>query len=111
MKLINKFMLLMAVVLFAACSTDVDTPQINSSDKFVTPIKTAFSQKMTAILYNSDTLQVIDSGNKAFSDVLNFKARRVVWTVFKTKNTNEIFVVLNTHLSFISKNNLRVKMI
>ena len=75
-----------------------------SSYKFVTPIKTAFPQKMTAILYNSDTLQVIDSGNKAFSDVLNFKARRVVWTVFKTKNTNEIFVVLNTHLSFISKN-------
>jgi endonuclease/exonuclease/phosphatase family metal-dependent hydrolase len=39
-----------------------------------------------------------------FSDTLNFKARRVVWAVFEVKRTNEIFIVLNTHLSFLSKN-------
>lgn len=50
MKLINKFMLLMAVVLFAACSTDVDTPQINSSDKFVTPI----IGQCTDVIINAD---------------------------------------------------------
>ncbi len=77
-----------------------------SNYKFVSPIKTSFPQKMTAILYNSDTLKVIDSGNEVFSDTLNFKARRVVWAVFKVKSTNEIFIVLNTHLSFLSKNKI-----
>ena len=28
----------MAVVLFAACETDIDTPQVNSSDKYVAPV-------------------------------------------------------------------------
>lgn len=74
-----------------------------SSYKFVTPIKTAFPQKMTAIIYNSETLEVIDSGNKSFQNALNFKSRRIVWAVFKVKKTNEIFIVLNTHLSFLNK--------
>lgn len=74
-----------------------------SSYKFLTPIKTAFPQKMTAILYNSDTVEVIDSGNIAFADSLNFKARRIVWGVFKFKRTNEIFLVVNTHLSYIKE--------
>jgi len=38
MKLIKNIMLLMAVVLFAACETDIDTPQVNSSDKYVAPV-------------------------------------------------------------------------
>ena len=76
----------------------------NKSDyKFVTPIRTVFPPKMTAIIYNSQTLEVIDSGNTAFSDTLNFKARRVVWAVFKVKKTSEVFIVLNTHLDFLDK--------
>ena len=75
-----------------------------SNYKFVTPVKTAFPQKMTAIIYNAETLDVIDSGNKSFSNALNFKSRRIVWAVFKTKNTNKVFIVLNTHLSFLNKN-------
>ncbi len=74
-----------------------------SSYKFVTPIKTAFPPKMTTIIYNSETLEVIDSGNNAFSDTINFKARRVVWAVFKVKKTSEVFIVLNTHLDFLNK--------
>ena len=72
-----------------------------SSYKFVTPLKTAFPQKMTAILYNSDTIEVIDSGNRSFSNNINFKARRIVWAVFKSKATNDVFLVINTHFSFL----------
>lgn len=50
MKLINKIMLLMAVILFASCSTDIDTPQINSSDKFVTPV----IGQCTDVIINAD---------------------------------------------------------
>ena len=72
-----------------------------SAYKFVSPIKTAFPQKMTAILYNSDTVEVIDSGNITLPNSINFKLRRIVWGVFKYKATNEIFTVVNTHLSFL----------
>ena len=74
-----------------------------SKYKFVTPFRTAFPQKMTAIIYNSETLEIIDCGNKSFSNALNFKSRRIVWAVFKVKNTGDIFIVLNTHLSFLNK--------
>ena len=38
MKFIKNIMLLMAVALFASCDTDVETPQIGSSNEFVAPI-------------------------------------------------------------------------
>ena len=69
--------------------------------KFAAPLKTAFPQKMTALIYNSDTVEIIDSGSFAFSDTLNFRARRIVWGVFKFKKTNDIFTVVNTHLNFL----------
>lgn len=76
----------------------------NKSDyKFVSPLKTAFPQKMTAILYNSDTVELIDSGSITFSDCWNFKSRRAVWGVFRHKNTDNIFSVVNTHLSFLEE--------
>ena len=74
-----------------------------SNYKFVSPLKTAFPQKMTAILYNSDTIELIDSGSITFSDCWNFKSRRAVWGVFRHKKINKIFTVVNTHLSFLEK--------
>lgn len=71
--------------------------------KFVSPLKTAFPQKMTAILYNSDTIELIDSGSITFSDCWNFKSRRAVWGVFRHKTINKIFTVVNTHLSFLEE--------
>lgn len=74
-----------------------------SNYKFVSPLKTAFPQKMTAILYNSDTIELIDSGSITFSDCWNFKSRRAVWGVFRHKTINKIFTVVNTHLSFLEE--------
>ena len=74
-----------------------------SEYKFIAPLKTAFPQKMTAILYNSDTVELIDSGNITFSDCWNFKSRRAVWGVFRHIRTDKIFTVVNTHLSFIEE--------
>ena len=74
-----------------------------SNYKFISPLKTAFPQKMTAILYNSDTIELIDSGSITFSDCWNFKSRRAVWGVFRHKTINKIFTVVNTHLSFLEE--------
>ena len=74
-----------------------------SNYKFTSPIKTAFPQKMTAILYNTETVELIDCGNIPFSNSWNFKSRRLVWGVFRHIKTNEIFTVVNTHLSFLEE--------
>ena len=39
--------------------------------KFVSPLKTAFPQKMTAIIYNCNTVELIDSGSLTFSGCWN----------------------------------------
>ena len=69
--------------------------------KFVSPLKTAFPQKMTAIIYNYNTVELIDSGSITFSGCWNFKSRRAVFGVFKHIKTNKTFIVVNTHLSFL----------
>ncbi len=74
-----------------------------SSYRFTSPIKTAFPHKTTAILYNSDTLELIDCGSSPFSNSVNFKTRRIVWGLFKQKGTNGLFYVVNTHFSFLEE--------
>ncbi len=74
-----------------------------SSYRFTSPVKTAFPHKMTALLYNSDTLELIDCGSFPFSNSVNFKTRRIVWGLFKQKTTNEFFYVINTHFSFLEE--------
>ncbi|MBQ6935610.1 MAG: hypothetical protein IJN49_03585 [Clostridia bacterium] len=84
------------------CSDWYNEINKNKSDyKFVSPLKTAFPQKMTVILYNTRTVEIIDSGSITFSDCWNFKSRRACWGIFRHKKTNKIFAVLNTHLSFL----------
>ncbi len=71
------------------------------SYKFTSPFTTAFPHKMTAILYNCEKLELIDSGNTAFSNAVNFKSRRITWAVFRKIGSTEVFTVINTHLSYI----------
>ncbi|MBR2875658.1 MAG: endonuclease/exonuclease/phosphatase family protein [Clostridia bacterium] len=74
-----------------------------NSYEFASPLTTAFPQKMTAILYNKNSVELIDSGSIAFSNSVNFKSRRVAWALFKSKTTGEVFCVVNTHLSYLTE--------
>lgn len=74
-----------------------------STYKFTSPVKTAFPHKMTAILYNSETLELIDCGSTPFTNSVNFKTRRIAWGLFKQKSTSECFYVVNTHFSFLEE--------
>lgn len=73
----------------------------NSTYQFVTPLTTAFPQKTTSMIFNKNTVILLDSGNKAFSKSNNFKTRRMVWGMFKSKKTSDVFIVINTHFSIL----------
>lgn len=69
--------------------------------KVINPVSTFKDQKMTAMVYNSHTLKLIDSGDYKFkSKEADKKLRRVVWGVFEVKATGKRFGVTNTHLDF-----------
>jgi len=72
--------------------------------KVINPVSTFKQQKMTALVYNSDTLKLIDSGDYKFRTYkdANKQLRRVVWGVFEVKETGKRFGVTNTHLDFIT---------
>lgn len=57
--------------------------------------------RMTAMIYNSSTLELIDSGEFGFEQGDNPRLRRIVWGVFENKETGKRFAVTNTHFDLI----------
>lgn len=69
--------------------------------KMLYPVSTGVFVRMTAMLYNSDTLELLDSGNFAYEQKDNPRLRRVVWAVFEVKKTGKRFAVTNTHFDLL----------
>lgn len=69
--------------------------------KMLYPIKSGTHIFMTAMLYNENTLELIDSGDFKYQEGENPRLRRVVWAVFKEKQSGKVFAVTNTHFSLI----------
>lgn len=66
--------------------------------KLINPVSTYLDQKMTTLVYNSDTLDLVDSGDFKFSfEGADRRLRRVAWGIFKVKATGKYFGVTSTH--------------
>lgn len=57
--------------------------------------------RMTALIYNSDTLELIDCKSVAYEQKDNPRLRRIAWAVFEVKETGKRFAVTSTHLDLI----------
>lgn len=60
--------------------------------------------RMTALMYNSETLTLIDKGQIAYEQGNDSRLRRAVWGIFESKNTGERFAVISTHFDCIREN-------
>lgn len=69
--------------------------------KMLFPFSSGVFVRMTALVYNSNTLELIDSGNFKYSQCDNPRLRRVVWGVFKVKKTGKIFAATSTHFDLL----------
>lgn len=69
--------------------------------KMLYPFTTGAFVRMTAMLYNADTLDVVENGNFAYKEKDNPRLRRVVWAVFEVKATGKQFAVTNTHFDLL----------
>ena len=59
---------------------------------------------MTGLMYNSETLTLIDKGQIAYEQGNDSRLRRAVWGIFESKNTGERFAVISTHFDCIREN-------
>ncbi len=71
----------------------------NTSYKFVLPVKTGLFGTMTAIIYNPQTLFLVYSGERVFKNGDDSRLRRMVWAIFRSKETGEFFGIVNTHFN------------
>lgn len=74
--------------------------------KLISPTSDYLTEKMSTLIYNSDTLSVIDSGDYKYSfNGASWSTRRVAWGVFEVKKTGKRFAVTSTHLDFLNWDN------
>lgn len=76
----------------------------NTQYSFVSPLKTAITSSMTAILYNPSNLILKNSGEKILTKSTFQRLRKYMWATFETIDTGIAFTVVNTHFS-LNKNN------
>ncbi len=71
---------------------------------FISPLRTKIFGTMTSVIYNKNTLTLLKSGEKVFRYGYDSRLRRMVWGVFKYKESNKTFAVINTHFSLSNDN-------
>lgn len=68
------------------------------------PVSTGALMRMTALMYNTDTLNLIDKGQMKYDEGNDARLRRAVWGIFESKATGKQFAVISTHFDCIRKN-------
>lgn len=74
------------------------------SYKMLYPVSTGAFMRMTALMYNTDTLNLIDKGQMKYDEGNDARLRRAVWGIFESKETGKKFAVISTHFDCIRKN-------
>lgn len=69
--------------------------------KFLYPLTTGLFVNMTAMIYDSNAVKVIDKGTLKYEEGDNPRLRRVVWGLFENNETGKRFIVTSTHLNLI----------
>lgn len=72
--------------------------------KFIDPLTTGLFVHMTSMVYNANTLNLIDHDQIVYSEGDNPRLRRVVWALFERKDNGGKFIVTSTHLDLIREN-------
>ncbi len=69
--------------------------------KMLFPVSTGVFVRMTAMIYNSETLELVEGGQLKYENGDNPRLRRAVWAVFEEKESGKRFAVTNTHLDLL----------
>lgn len=69
--------------------------------KMLYPLSSGVFVRMTALVYNADTLTLLEQGQHIYTQATNPRLRRAVWGLFEVKATGRRFVAVTTHLDLL----------
>lgn len=75
--------------------------QNKGSYKIISSLETGITIKMTALMYNTDAVNLIEQGKLAYSQGDNPRLRRVVWGLFESKSTGKRYIATSTHFDLV----------
>lgn len=71
------------------------------SYKLVYPLSSGMLVHMTGLMYNSDSVTMLDYGRMEYSQGDNPRLRRIVWGLFEDNETKKQYIVTSTHFDLI----------
>ena len=71
----------------------------NTAYNAINPIKTELAGLMTTIFYDETQLELREWGDEVYASGGDYRIRKVVWGVFKSKDNGKTFCVVNTHFN------------
>lgn len=78
--------------------------------KLIYPISSGALIRMTGIIYNSDTVNLLDYGQYEYSQGDNARIRRIVWGLFEDRNTSKQYIVSSTHFDLVREGNEKAEL-
>lgn len=78
--------------------------QEKSPYKLLYPVATGVNVRFTALMYNTETTELLEQGQHVYSEGDNPRLRRVVWGLFKDKASGKEYIVTSTHFDLIRRN-------
>lgn len=73
--------------------------------RFLHPTATLFG-RFTTMIYNENTVRVLDSGSQTYTRGTDARMRRIEWALFERLDTGKQFVVTNTHLDLLHEGSI-----
>lgn len=74
--------------------------------KFLNGVRTLLSLKYTAIIYNSDTVKVVEKGSVNYAEGTDRRTRRIEWALFERLDNGKQFIATSTHFDLLHKDKI-----
>lgn len=71
------------------------------SYRLVYPFSSGIFVHMTGLMYNTDTVTLLDYGRMKYAQGDNPRLRRIIWGLFEDKATKKQYIVTSTHFNLI----------
>lgn len=73
------------------------------SYQLVYPVSSGILLHMTGLMYNTETVTLLEYGRMEYTQGDNPRLRRIVWGLFEDNSTKRQYIVTSTHLDLIRK--------
>lgn len=78
--------------------------------RLIYPVSTGAMARTTAIIYNANTVDLLDYGQYEYTKFDEKRVRRIVWGYFRDKESGEKYIVSSTHFNLIRENQVTESM-